>query len=300
MINEEKLITNREVKSSAFAVYFSDPQNAAKLFEALEPGEDVSANDIDFTTLNGVLFLAKRNDLAFTVRKKVLVISEHQSTVNKNMPLRDAIYYGRTMEKLIDPKALYKVKPIPIPTPEFYVFYNGNDRYPIEKTLLLSDSYLVKTDTPMLQLVVKVININLAESHPLLDSCRPLYEYSWFIERIKEYLRRGGNRDEAIIQAVKDCQKQGIMNDFLTEHGSEAINMLFTEFNMEDALAVRGEEMYEEGLEDGLKRGIEQGKAKILKTQIEKKLAKGKSIELIAEELEEDIEVIRELVIVKI
>lgn len=35
--------------------------------------------------------------------------------------------------------------------------------------------------------------------------------------------------------------------------------MLFTEFNMEDALEVRGEERYSEGLKLGTERGIEQG-----------------------------------------
>jgi len=74
---EEKLITNKEVKSSAFATYFGEPENAARLFEALEPGIKVLPEEIDFTTLNGVLFMARKNDLAFTVKKKVLVISEH-------------------------------------------------------------------------------------------------------------------------------------------------------------------------------------------------------------------------------
>jgi len=147
----------------------------------------------------------------------------------------------------------------------------------------LSDSYLVKTDEPMLDLTVKVININFPENHPILERCRPLYEYSWFIQRIKDYLKTGKNRDEAIVQAIDDCLKAGMMADFLAEHGSEAVNMLYTEFNMEDALEVRFEE------------GIEKGEEKKLKEQVEKKLAKGKSIETIAQELEETTEVIRQL-----
>ena len=252
MLKEEKLITNKEVKSSAFAAYFGEPGNAARLFEALEPGVKVLPEEIDFTTLNGVLFMARKNDLAFTVKKKVLVISEHQATINLNMPLRDAIYYGRNMEKLIEPKALYRKQRIPLPTPEFYVFYNGNDDYPAEEILRLSDSYLVKTNEPMLDLAVKVININFPENHPILERCRPLYEYSWFIQRIKDYLKTGKNRDEAIVQAIDDCLKAGMMADFLAEHGSEAVNMLYTEFNMEDALEVR----FEEGIEKGTERHL--------------------------------------------
>lgn len=251
MIQETKQITNREVKSSAFTAYFGEPENAAKLYAALS-GCEVSPEDIVYTTLNGVLFMARKNDMAFTVKNRVLVISEHQSTVNENMPLRDAIYYGRTIEKLIAPKALYRTELIPLPTPEFFVFYNGNKPYPEEKILRLSDAYLEKTDPPMLELVVKVININLPANHPLLEACRPMYEYSWFIQKIKEYQERGKSRDDAVIFAMADCEKEGIMVEFLREYGTEAVNMLFTEFNMEDALEVR----YEEGVTDGIREGI--------------------------------------------
>ena len=88
-----------------------------------------------------LLFVARKNDLAFTVKNRVLVISEHQSTVNENMPLRDLLYLGRTLEKLLDKRTLYKRKLVKIPTPEFFVFYNGDDLQPPEKTLRLSDAY---------------------------------------------------------------------------------------------------------------------------------------------------------------
>ena len=271
--------SNREVKSSAFTTYFSDPKNAAQLYSALE-GVEVSPEDIHFTTLEGVLFVARKNDMAFTVKNRVLVISEHQSTVNHNMPLRDVIYYGRTMEKLIDPKAIYRRKLISIPTPEFFVFYNGDEPFPSEQVLKLSDAYLDKPDAPMLELTVKVININLPEAHAILAQCRPLYEYSWFIQRIKEHLASGMNRDDSIISAIKDCEKEGIMVDFVRAHGTEAVNMLFTEFNMEDALEVR----YEEGFEDG----VEKGELLMLIQQVSRKMQKGKTAKAIASELEED------------
>lgn len=55
----------------------------------------------------------------------------------------------------------------------------------------------------------------------------------------------------------EDCLKLGIMVDFIHAYGTEVINMLFTEFNLEDALEVRGEERYEDGFEDGLIKGRE-------------------------------------------
>ena len=145
--------------ASAFTTYFGVPENAADLYRTLENCDSIAPEDITFTTLEGVLFMARKNDLAFTVQKKVLVIGEHQSTLNLNMPLRNAIYYGRTMERLIPPRDIYKTKQISIPTPEFYLFYNGTRDQPAERILRLSDAYLEKTDTPMLELMVKMINI---------------------------------------------------------------------------------------------------------------------------------------------
>lgn len=257
------------------------------MFSALN-GEEVKPEDIVYTTLEGVLFVARKNDMAFTVKNKILVISEHQSTINYNMPLRSIIYYGRTMERLIEPRKIYREKRISIPTPEFYVFYNGDEAFPAESYMKLSDAYLEKTDAPMLELTVKVININLPIGHKLLEQCRPLYEYSWFIQQIKNYMAEEKNLDKALTKTIHDCEREGIMADFVRKHGTEAVNMIFTQFNMEDALEVR----YEEGFEDGFEKG------KLLKIihQINKKLQKGKSIVQIADEVEESPEMVKGIV----
>ena len=285
--NMTKQASNREIKSSAFTTFFSNPKNAAQLYSALD-GVSVSPEDIHYTTLEGVLFLARKNDMAFTVRNRVLVISEHQSSLNANMPLRDVIYFSRTLEKLVEPRALYRNKLVYIPTPEFFVFYNGDEPFPPEKILRLSDSYLEKTIKPMLELFVKVININLPAGHTILQQCRPLYEYSWFIQKVKEHLQEGCERDFAITLAIKDCEEAGIFAEFVREHGSEAVNMLFTQFNMEDALEVR----YEEGFEDG----EQQGQVLKLVELVCRKLQKGKTAESIAEELDEPVQMIEKIV----
>ena len=254
------IMSNREVKNSAFITYFGEPENASKLYAALAD-EEVAPEDITYVTLEGVLFIARKNDLAFTVKNRVLVISEHQSTINENMPLRDLLYLGRTLEKLLDKRTIYKRKLVGIPTPEFFVFYNGNDPQPPEKILRLSDAYLEKMKHPMLELEVKVININLPSGHKLLEECRPMYEYSWFIQQIKDYLREGWTQDAAIAQAVNDCMEEGILVEFMKNHGSEVANMLYTQWNYDEAVSVEREEAYEDGREAGKAIGIAIGKA---------------------------------------
>lgn len=67
----------------------------------------------------------------------------------------------------------------------------------------------------MLELTVKVININFSSGHRFLQECRLMYEYSWFIQRIKDNQTDGWTRDAAITQAVKDCQTEGVLVEFM-------------------------------------------------------------------------------------
>ncbi len=62
MDQKTKETTNREVKSSAFATLFGQAGNAAKLYAALNE-EIASPEDIEFTTLQGVLFMVRKNEV---------------------------------------------------------------------------------------------------------------------------------------------------------------------------------------------------------------------------------------------
>lgn len=67
--------------------------------------------------------------------------------------------------------------------------------------------------------------------------------------------------------------------------------MLFTQFNMDDAIEV----WYEEGFEDGELAGIERGELKKMVQLVCRKLAKGKTSEVIAEELEDDAGIVERI-----
>lgn len=264
-------LVNREYKSTVFTTYFSTPEHAANLYRSLSGDEAVQPEDIEFVTLEGAIYLNRKNDFAFTSRGKVLIIGEHQSTLNPNMPLRSAIYYGRTMEKLLPTNIIYKASLIKIPTPEFYVFYNGTKIQPKERILKLSDAYIEKTDEPMLDLTVKMININLVTNHPILQKSRSMYEYAAFIQKVKDYKKSDEPLTNAIESAIHDCLQKGIMTEFLGKHGSEVVNMLFTEFNMEEALKVRGEEQYEIGRAEGRAEG-KASEIRIIRKKLQKNL----------------------------
>ena len=52
-----------------------------------------------------------------------------------------------------------------------------------------------------------------------------------------------------------------------------------------------------EGIEQGIERGIGKGMEQKLEEQIAKKLSKGKTVEMIAEELEEDMDVVNAILL---
>ncbi|MDR0424225.1 MAG: hypothetical protein LBH39_02005 [Clostridiales Family XIII bacterium] len=92
--------------------------------------------------------------------------------------------------------------------------------------------------------------------------------------------------EEAIREAVRHCMENGIMTDFLEQHGSEVNNMIFTEFNMDDAKAIWREEGFEEGFEEGWAEGWAEGLESIA-THL---LPKGMEPELVAKYTDLSIE----------
>ncbi len=64
----------------------------------------------------------------------------------------------------------------------------------------------------------------------------------------------------------------------------------------ERALEAGRREGIETGRKEGIEIGIKSGKKELLRQKIEKKLAKGKSIEVIADELEEEVAAIQKII----
>jgi hypothetical protein len=132
---------NRTYKDSVFSLLFNDPDTLRELYCALEGVTLPPDVPITINTLEGVLFMERVNDLSFAIANKLVIILEHQATVNPNMPLRCLLYLARLYEKIIDNKDVYKSKLVSIPRPECFVLYNGLAVYPDQTVLKLSDAF---------------------------------------------------------------------------------------------------------------------------------------------------------------
>ena len=244
--------TRRNYKDSVFVDLFahdiSAKENFISLYNALHGTNlDVATTEIQPVMLEKVLYMKYYNDVAMLVDNKIVVMIEHQSTVNENMPFRFLEYIARIYEKITNPKEKFERKLMKLPVPEFYVFYNGKEDFPSESEMKLSDAFIKLDENKNfpLEISVKVININVDKENPVLNRCVALKEYSEFMEQVKFNIEN--KIPEALTTAIKQSIKQGFLSDYLSRKSTEVENMLLTEYDYDTDIAVQRQEAYEDG-----------------------------------------------------
>ena len=144
-----------------------------------------------------------------------------------------------------------------IPTPKLVVFYNGTKDEPDEKILKLSDSLSESTrKNADIEVKVRMININYGRNKELMEACRPLYEYSWFIQTIRELRKRLKDIGEATGKALTVMPDDFILKPFLVEHMAEVSNMLSEELQELNAKQLIARANFKKGENKGKKEGI--------------------------------------------
>ncbi len=135
----------------------------------------------------------------------------------------------------------------------------------------------------------------------------------YFVDRVRYYDSdpNVASLEDAIRLAMKQCIEENVLKDFLQERGEEVMRVMTLDFTFERRLELQTAEAAEEGRIEGERVGriegekagrikgeqigrIEGEKAK-MQNLVRKKLLKNKSLEQIADELEETPEAIRPL-----
>ncbi|MDR2728941.1 MAG: Rpn family recombination-promoting nuclease/putative transposase [Chitinispirillales bacterium] len=279
--------TNKKYKNTVFTALFNNEDKARELYNALASTNYGPDTNVEITTLEDVLFMEQMNDISFVIDDRIVVLIEHQSTINKNMPLRMLLYIARVYEKICESKNLYRKNMIKIPRPEFFVLYNGSkDNVPDKQILKLSQMFKdYDKNIPIeLEISVDVYNINRGHNPELAKRSVTLNGYEIFIDLVRVYEKETLKLDDAVKHAINECIKRNILKEYLERNGSEVRNMLLQEWNWEEALAVNKEEAYEEGRE----QGKAENKRETLKT-VEEMLKKGVT------DAEEILKILREM-----
>lgn len=295
--NRSDYYVNRKVKDRLFRYIFSkDKESLLELYNALNKTSYTNAEDLEIVTVNSVVYMSMKNDIAF-VLYGLIQLYEHQGSFNPNMPVRFLIYLGQEYDKIITQRKenVYGSKLIKLPTPQCVVFYNGTKDMPEEQILRLSDAFENKEQESSVELKVRMININFGQNKELMEKCRKLYEYSYFIDQIRKRTNQGMKLKDAVDKAVNHCIEQGILSDILEGHRMEVKGMLINEFNERKHWKLVTRDAMEQGLAEGLTKGLTKGQNLLLISQVTKKLKKGKLPDQIADEVEEPLDKVKEI-----
>ena len=78
-----------------------------------------------------------------------------------------------------------------------------------------------------------ILNINYGQNQELMNACRKLYEYSYVVEKVREYLNEGLTLNAAIDSGIQECIRSDILKPFLLKHRGEVKQVILTEYNEE-------------------------------------------------------------------
>ena len=279
---------NRTYKASLFHMIFKEKKELLSLYNAVNGTSYNNPDELEINTLENALYMNVKNDVSCII-DCTMNLYEHQSSYNPNMPLRGFFYFSRLYSKYVDQRKMnvFSETLQKIPTPQYIVFYNGLKEEPDRQVLCLSDAFL--TDGGCLECKAVMLNINYGHNRELMEKCRPLAEYTEFIDTVRRYAKDPElSLSDAIDLAINECIGKGILKDILTKQRGEVHMSILETFD---------QELYERDLkEQATSKGIQQGWEKAHINIIQKKLAKGKSIEEIADALEISVKEVQKLI----
>lgn len=95
---------DRKYKDRLFRFLFGREENkeyALSLYNALNGTSYTNADELEFTTIEDVVYMGMKNDVSFMIQN-FMTLYEHQSTYNPNMPLRGIMYFGKLYDRYVE------------------------------------------------------------------------------------------------------------------------------------------------------------------------------------------------------
>ena len=102
---------NRRYKDSVFVDLFGEDKDAKEnflsLYNALHCTHLDGSTELTPLRLEHVMYMSFCNDVSCLIDNKIIVLAEHQSTINDNMPVRFLEYTARLYEQIQNPRDRY-------------------------------------------------------------------------------------------------------------------------------------------------------------------------------------------------
>lgn len=224
---------NRKYQDSFFRSLFKMPKYRRAVYLLMHP-EDTDVSDTEFENieLENIFTIDMYNDVCFLVRGRLIVLMEHQSTLNHNMPMRVLLYVVEEYKKLLSMEkykgAVHGTELVQFPKPEFYMVYTGKGDCP--EHIKLSDAFGGSKSS--LELEITVYKENNAEGI--------IKEFISLISLIKTTVANGATMEEAVRTAIKAYRIGYEISDYF-DGREDVYEMLGEALTLEEMLDLRDE-----------------------------------------------------------
>ena len=254
-VKMQTLRTNGKYQDSLFRVIFGREEHKhwlLSLYNALNDSHYENVDDLTLTTIDDVVYLKMKNDVSFLIDSQMNLF-EHQSTWNPNMPLRGLFYFSQLYQEHLSSRqiSLFTSALRKIPTPQFVVFYTGEKKLPDRTILKLSDAFEVPCKEGEFEWTCSVINLNPNHNKALQKNCKPLYDYSRFVEKVKVNKNSGMPLEKAADTAVDWAISENLLDGLFRRERSQIMGFYLAEFDQE----VYKKNVYQDGYNDGVEEG---------------------------------------------
>lgn len=237
-------------KDSVFRDLFENRKYALQLYQTLHPEDtDVTESDIGNVTIKNIFTDQEYNDLSMTVREKILLMLEAQSSWTINIIIRIFLYLAHIWNEYIEntKQNRYGSKKLIVPRPELYVIYTG-DRKTRPEWIRLSEEFF-EGNKEFLEVNVKVL---YGEGKDDIIS-----QYVDFTKVYNEQVKLHGKTREAVLETIRICKDRNVLKEYLSGREKEVISIMMGLFDQEKAIEQFGNEKKEEGkLEEKMETAI--------------------------------------------
>ena len=231
----KEIRVNEKHKDRLFNFIFGQEENrewTLSLYNAINGSNYTDASLIEFNTLEGVLYMNMKNDTSFII-SGIWNVYEHQSSFNPNMPYRMLEYIVELFSGYVKVNKLnkYGSSLMKFPIPKLVVFYNGIEEKEDEVILRLSDSFDESETEADIEVKVRMLNVNFGRNKAIMQACKPLEEYAWVINRIRETQKKYKEVVDAVDEVVESIPNDFVIRELLIRNRAEVYGMLDTEYN---------------------------------------------------------------------
>ncbi len=119
----------------------------------------------------------------------------------------------------------------------------------------------------------------VGQNQELMEACKKLGEYSYFVAKVRENLKEGLTLETAVDRAVVSCIREDVLRSFLEKHRMEVKDVILTEFDEE----LHNKTILEEGKQDWTQSALicYLKKKGLLTKELEERILKEEELEVL-------------------